>query len=193
MPEATRLLTKHLADAGMHSPSLRISFLHRAGRLSTSNDRRTIMKFSYSYACVVLALSTAGAAAADDKSKEKPLKPCTIRSPSSGAFFDLNSLYIHPPGKDSKSSKNDDKPESWHARGYDYGSNFTLNFCGPVVEELGRVEGVSHSKNISAFYKSGGKTFSIGYVTFCVSCDNCCAYDPYAEGKTPSLCFAVEN
>ncbi len=152
------------------------------------------MKFSYSYACVVLALSAAGAAA-DDKSKEKPLKPCTIRSPSSGAFFDLNSLYIHPPGKDSKSSKNDDKLESWHARGYDYGSNFTLNFCGPVVEELGDVEGVSESdsKNISAFYKIGKKTYSIGYVTFCVSCENCCAYDQSAESKTRSLCFAVEN
>lgn len=120
-----------------------------------------------SYACVVLALSTAGAAA-DEKTKEKPLKPCTIRSPSSGAFFDLNSLYIQPPSKDSKSSKKDDKPESWHARGYDYGANFTLNFCGPVVEELEDVKGVSksHWSDVSAFYTVGESTYSIGYATF---------------------------
>jgi len=124
------------------------------------------MKFSY--ACVVLALSIAGAAA-DEKTKEKPVKPCTIRSPSSGAFFDLNSLHIQPPSKDSKSSKKDDKPESWHAKGYDYGANFTLNICGPVVEELDDVVGVHKSlwKNTSAFYTVGKRTYSIGYATFC--------------------------
>jgi cation-dependent mannose-6-phosphate receptor len=123
------------------------------------------MKFSY--ACVVLALSIAGAAA-DETTKEKPPKPCTTRSPTSGAFFDLNSLYIHPPGKDSKSSKKDDKVESWHAKGYDYGANFTINFCGPVVEELDDVVGVSksHWKDISAFYTVDKRTYSIGYATF---------------------------
>jgi len=117
------------------------------------------MKFFY--ACVVLALSTAGAAA-DER------KPCTIRSPSSGAFFDLNSLNIQPPGKNSKPLKKDDKLESWHAKGYDYGANFTLNICGPVVEELDDVVGVSKSywKNISAFYTIGEDTYSIWYVTF---------------------------
>lgn len=118
------------------------------------------MKFSY--ACVVLALGAA-ATAADDKAKEKPLKPCTIKSSSSGAFFDLNSLYIKPSSEDSNSKK-EDHVESWHARGYDYGHNFTLNFCGPVVEELDDVEGVSKSlwKNVSAFYTVGSRTYSIG-------------------------------
>jgi cation-dependent mannose-6-phosphate receptor len=132
---------------------------------SLPNDRRTIMRFSY--VCVVLALSAIGSTA-DEKSKEKQLKPCTIRSPSSGAFFDLRSLYIQPPSKDSKSSKKDDKLESWHARGYDYGANFTLNLCGPVVEELDDVVGVSKSllEDVSAFYTRGRKTYSIGYATF---------------------------
>lgn len=120
------------------------------------------MKFAY--ACAVLALSAAAAAAAaDDNAKEKPPKPCTIRSVSSGAFFDLNSLYIKPPSEDSKAKK-EDHVESWHAKGYDYGHNFTINFCGPVVEELDDVEGVSKSlwKNVSAFYTVGSRTYSIG-------------------------------
>ena len=150
----------------------------------------------FSYACALLALSAAGAAA-DEKSKEKSLKPCTIHSPSSGAFFDLNSLHIQPPGKDSKSSKKDDKVESWHAKGYDYGTNFTLNFCGPVVEELDDVEGVSKSRwrNVSAFYKVGKRTYSIGYAIFAHldRCTNCRAYDLSADNKTPSWCFAGEN
>jgi len=129
-----------------------------------SIHERSTMRFSYT--CAVLALSAFAASAADDKSKEKPFKPCTIRSPSSGAFFDINPLQIHPPNKESKSKK-DDHVESWHAKGYDYGHNFTMNFCGPVVEELDYVEGVSSSlwKNVSAFYTVGSKTYSIGYAS----------------------------
>jgi len=138
------------------------------------------MKFYYAW--VVLALSTAGAVA-DEKTKEKPPKPCTIYSPSSGAFFDLNSLCIKPPGKDSKSSKKDEKPESWHARGYDYGANFTLNICGPVVEDLDNVVGVSKSlwRNTSAFYTVDKKTYSIGYATF-ANLDLCRTYNQSADG-----------
>jgi len=120
----------------------------------------------FSYACAALALSAAAASAADDKSKEKPPKPCTIRSPSSGAFFDLNPIHIQAPSKDSKSEK-EDSVESWHARGYDYGHNFTLNFCGPVVEKLESVVGLDgpSRKNVSAFYTVGSEIYSIGYVS----------------------------
>ncbi|KAK5000103.1 hypothetical protein LTR28_013173, partial [Elasticomyces elasticus] len=47
---------------------------------------------------------------------------------------------------------------------YDYGANFTLNFCGGVVEELKDVVGVDEGRwrNVSAFYEKGGKTYSIG-------------------------------
>jgi cation-dependent mannose-6-phosphate receptor len=55
--------------------------------------------------------------------------------------------------------------ESYHARGYDYPSNFTMNFCDAVVEPLDEVEGILTAKvaNVSAFYKdSHGTVFSIG-------------------------------
>jgi cation-dependent mannose-6-phosphate receptor len=120
------------------------------------------MKFLY--ACAALALTSAAAAADDKKSKQPPPKPCTIHSTSTGGFFDLNSLYVELPKKDAKPVKKEAQTESWHARGYDYGANFTLNFCGPVVEELDRVEDVDKSlwRNVSAYYTMNRKTYSMG-------------------------------
>ena len=125
------------------------------------------------FACGVCAafafVAISSAASSEDegkKSKEPPLKPCTIRSPSSGLFFDLNAISLQAP-KDSKDKKKaEESTESWHAKGYDYGSNFTMNFCAPVVEELKDVEGVDKAlwQNVSAFYSIGKKTYSIGYV-----------------------------
>ncbi|KIW06250.1 uncharacterized protein PV09_02723 [Verruconis gallopava] len=116
---------------------------------------------------VLAAVATPTAADSPDKSEKKArepmLKPCTIRSPTTGHFFDLNPISVHlPDPKDKK--KADARTESWHANGWDYGSNFTLNFCAPVVEELDDVEGLSKSmrKNVSAFYTQGKKTYSIG-------------------------------
>lgn len=103
----------------------------------------------------------------DNKEEEAPPKPCTIRSPNTGSFFDLNPLHITLPDPESKAGKDKDtKPESWHARGYDYGANFTINFCGAVVENLHGVQGIPETRwgNVSAFYVKDGKTFSIGYV-----------------------------
>lgn len=99
----------------------------------------------------------------DDKKEEETLKPCTIRSPNTGSFFDLNPIHISLPDPDAKPVK-DAKIDSWHARGYDYGSNFTVNFCGGVVEELDNVVGVDKHlwRNVSAFYKKDGKTYSVG-------------------------------
>ena len=47
------------------------------------------------------------------------------------------------------------------------GYNFTLNFCGGVVEDLerkGGVEGVDHElwRNVSGYYEQNGKIYSIG-------------------------------
>lgn len=52
----------------------------------------------------------------------------------------------------------------YHARGYDYGSNFTINICGAVVEPIENVVGVEESKwqNISAYYTSKGDAYSLG-------------------------------
>ena len=101
----------------------------------------------------LLSILTSSAFAADSK----PLKPCTIVSPTSGDFYDLNTITVQPP-KDPK------KARSWHARGYDYGTNFTLNFCAPVIETLTDVVDVDESswQNISAYYTFEGKTYSIG-------------------------------
>ena len=107
---------------------------------------------------------TITAQAADSKAPKAP-KPCTITSSTSGSFFDLNAISVVPL-EDRKKVDEDDRKESWHARGYDYGANFTLNFCAPVIENLTNVVGVDEKRwgNVSAYYVMGGKTYSIGYV-----------------------------
>lgn len=105
----------------------------------------------------LLSLLTSPTFAADSK----PLKPCTIKSPSKGDFYDLNTITVQPV-KDQV--KDHEKAHSWHSRGHDYGTNFTLNFCAPVIEDLEDVVGVEKAlwQNVSAFYKLDGKTYSIG-------------------------------
>ncbi|MCJ1386563.1 Cation-independent mannose-6-phosphate receptor CI-MPR [Xylographa soralifera] len=107
---------------------------------------------------LILALCFSSAQAADSK----PLKPCTITS-KSGLTFDLNTIAVQPL-HDGKKAHKSDREDSWHASGYDYGSNFTLNFCAPVIEELEKVVGVDEHlwRNVSAFYTRRGKTYSIG-------------------------------
>ena len=116
--------------------------------------------------CALVALLQSHAAfGASSNDKSKPIKPCTIRSPSTDRFFDLNPIHISLSESGKKTHK-DDKTDSWHAKGYDYGANFTINFCGPVVEELNDVVDLEKSlwKNVSAFYEMDGKQYSIGYV-----------------------------
>jgi len=101
-------------------------------------------------------------AASSTPAKETPApQPCTIRSPTSHAFFDLNPLHIEDP---ATSKAKHPRPYSWNTTGWDYGYNFTLNFCGPVVEELQDVVGVDKDvwRNVSAYYKKGGEVYSIG-------------------------------
>lgn len=89
-------------------------------------------------------------------------KPCTITSPNSGLTFDLSSIAIYQPN-DSHA----ERTHSWHARGYDYGYNFTLNFCAPVVEPLTDVVGIDEQRwpSVSAYYTRNGKNYSIGWVS----------------------------
>ena len=105
------------------------------------------------------------AASSSESSEPKDLKPCTIYNPSNGNFYDLNTITVHPLENHKKAHK-DDRIESWHARGWDYGTNFTMNFCAPVIEDLSKdgVEGLKGdaARNVSAFYRSGDKTYSIG-------------------------------
>ncbi|KAL9027952.1 MAG: hypothetical protein Q9196_003603 [Gyalolechia fulgens] len=93
----------------------------------------------------------------------KPLDPCTIYRPDSNFYYDLSPIAVQPL-KDHKKAHKDDRTESWHAKGYDLGTNFTLNFCAPVIERIQEAVGIEESllKNISAFYEWKGKTYSIG-------------------------------
>jgi cation-dependent mannose-6-phosphate receptor len=106
----------------------------------------------------LLSLIRPSLAAAD--SKPAP-KPCTIHSPSTGSYYDLRPLDLSL----QQTSKTDSRTESWHAKGYDYPANFTLNFCGPVIESLEDVVGIPESrwKNVSACYQTEkNNTYSIG-------------------------------
>jgi len=109
---------------------------------------------------LLLLLSSIRPSLAATDSKPAP-KSCNIHSASTGSFFDLRPLQLTVDGTKYQSASN----ESYHAKGYDYPANFTMNFCGPVVESLEDVEGVSTSKmkNVSAYYKdSRGDIYSIG-------------------------------
>lgn len=93
----------------------------------------------------------------------QPTLPCTIHSPNTRSFFDIRPIALQPL-KEGEKAKKDHRTESWHARGWDYNANFTLNICVPVLENLQNVVGVKESlwKNVSAFYELHGKTYSIG-------------------------------
>lgn len=109
----------------------------------------------------LLSCALAGVRAASDK----PLKPCTVVSPTTERFFDLSGLRRTLPKNKDPDSKNKDADEgSWHAKGYDYAANFTLNFCGPVVEELSDVQDLDKKlwRNVSAFYERGDRQYAIG-------------------------------
>jgi cation-dependent mannose-6-phosphate receptor len=122
---------------------------------------------------VILALGAAllltSSCTADEKKHKVQLdEPCTLHSPNSGAFYDLRPLSLYPLVPGAKPHK-EPRTESWQARGYDYPSNFTVNFCAPVIEDLeGReVVGLKHrgdSRNVSAYYESHGRIYSIGFV-----------------------------
>lgn len=106
-------------------------------------------------------LSLASAAAPSD-TKEPVGDPCTIHSATTGSFYDVRPLMLTEAGTKTQAATN----ESYHSRGYDYGANFTINICGPIVEQLGSVDGIQKSRvaNISAFYRdpSDDTIYSLG-------------------------------
>ncbi|MCJ1312478.1 Cation-independent mannose-6-phosphate receptor CI-MPR [Agyrium rufum] len=131
---------------------------------SSSTSTSSLITTFFALSALLSISSIPSAAFAADIPAE--VKPCTITSALTGSFFDLNPISVIPIDADSKPKKNQ-REESWHARGYDYGANFTVNFCRPVVEELKGVVGVEENRwmNISAYYTRGGKTYSIGYAS----------------------------
>jgi len=86
-----------------------------------------------------------------------------VATATSGTFYDLRpdiAIRAEEGGKTPKGIPTED----YIARGYDYGSNFTLNICGAVVKKVEDVVGVEKAswKNVSAYYESKGKVFSLG-------------------------------
>ena len=112
------------------------------------------------FSTLVFLLSAAHISSA---ASDKPLKPCTAVSPTTERFFDLNPLHRTPPDESNKKKKEGDDG-SWHAKGHDYAANFTINFCGPVVEELNNVQDLGKDvwKNVSAYYEKGDKQYALG-------------------------------
>lgn len=118
----------------------------------------------------LLLLSTSLAPVKASDSSES-LSPCVARSPTTGLYYDLNTISLAPPElRDGEKVHKGAREESWQARGHDYPANFTINVCAPVIENIQDVVGVEKSrwKNVSAYYEKSGKIYSLGYV-FCLS------------------------
>jgi len=114
---------------------------------------------------IFIPLLAAMASAAEEPSTTTHAPACTATSSSgSGAFFDLRpDMAVHP---DKSKSHKGSVTKDYHAKGYDYGKNFTLNICGPVVDPVTDVIGLKKEQwaNVSAYYMSYGNIYSIGSV-----------------------------
>ena len=113
----------------------------------------------------VLLVAASVASAADDPSPTTHAPACTATSSTgSGAFFDLrpDTAVVPEKGKSHKSVVAKD----YHSKGYDYGKNFTMNICGPVVDPVSDVVGLDKKAwaDVGAYYISHGDTYSIGLV-----------------------------
>ena len=122
------------------------------------------MRFYRSAIFAIMAAGVSAYASDDEATTTTHIPMCTATSSTgSGAYFDLRpDIAIDPEDSSSKSANHKD----YHARGYDYGKNFTLNVCGSVIEPVKDVVGVGASDwaNVSAYYISNGNTYSIGFV-----------------------------
>jgi len=105
------------------------------------------------------------AAAAEPEKTTTTPQPCTATSSTSDSFYDLRpdmAVVVEEGAKKKKGVRTTD----YAARGYDYGSNFTINICAAVVKPVKDIEGVSDklAANVSAYYQKGSKIYSLGYV-----------------------------
>ncbi|KAH8163205.1 hypothetical protein CIB48_g5042 [Xylaria polymorpha] len=118
------------------------------------------------YTAILSLLALTSTAVASDAEPTTTTTACTASS-TSGAFFDLRpdaAIKAKPDG--SRPSHSRGAPlTDYKARGWDYGSNFTLNICSAVVEPIEDVKDIEESKwqNISAYYVSEGDHYSLGF------------------------------
>lgn len=138
--------------------------------LSSSRGGRHAITPSCSYLLVIFVLLFTGFPRSFAAEPPRPSqRPCTLKSPLTGAFFDFNWISLtteESKGSSSRSSRGNptDSKQSWISRGYDYGTNFTLNVCAPVLENVHDVVGINRGKwdKVGAFYVKDNKTYSIG-------------------------------
>ncbi|KAK3942339.1 mannose-6-phosphate receptor binding domain-containing protein [Diplogelasinospora grovesii] len=118
-------------------------------------------------ALLAAAGTTVRAAEAGDKTSTTATAaatPCVATS-TSGAFYDLRPDVALPvPSDGSKKLHKGIPTEDYVARGWDYGSNFTLNICNSVVKPVDDVVGIDRKlwANVSAYYDHKGKVYSLG-------------------------------
>lgn len=116
------------------------------------------------------ALLLAGTASAYSYDDEKPsttaaLPACTATSSTgSGAYFDMRPDIAYPEDDEDKAHRAALHHKDYLSRGYDFGKNFSMNICGPVVEPITGVVGVDEDEwaNVSGYYVSDGAIYSIG-------------------------------
>ena len=89
--------------------------------------------------------------------------PCTATS-TSGAFYELQQGRIAVAEVEGARPRKGAVTEDYHARGWDYGSNFTLNLCAPLVRPVRDLVGLNELlwQNIDAYYESRGSRYSLG-------------------------------
>ncbi|KAI0105463.1 mannose-6-phosphate receptor binding domain-containing protein [Nemania sp. FL0031] len=118
------------------------------------------------YPALLSFIAFTSTAVAADAEPTTTTTACTASS-TSGAFFDLRAdAAIKPKPDGSRPSHSRGAPlADYKARGFDYGSNFTLNICNAVVEPIEPVKDIEESKwqNISAYYVSQGDYYSLGF------------------------------
>jgi cation-dependent mannose-6-phosphate receptor len=141
---------------------------------------------------LVVALAVSASAATEEPSETSSAPSCTATSSTSnGAFFDLRLDIAVPPSEHKSYSSNPTK--DYHARGYDYGKNFTLNICDPVIEPVSGVVGVEPTSwaNISAYYTADGEIYSIGFVAQILPIRTSDTDDPTALNR--KVCKVVDG
>jgi len=76
---------------------------------------------------------------------------CTIRNNATESYYDLSNLIRAQSGG-----------SDWLVRGFDYGHNFSINICAPVVSPVNKFEGLSDASHVSAYYLNGTDAVAIG-------------------------------
>ncbi|KAI8627332.1 mannose 6-phosphate receptor domain-containing protein [Xylariaceae sp. FL1651] len=118
------------------------------------------------YPAILSFITLTSTALAADAEPSTTVTACTAAS-TSGAFFDLRpdaAIKAKPDGSRPSNSRGAPLTD-YKARGYDYGSNFTLNICNAVVEPIEDPKGIKESmwQNVSAYYVSKGEFYSLGF------------------------------